>query len=266
MCDVAWGVPHIFWKIFRREIKREYPNLLLLDEVLPRSPDYHDFEFDMSYDTDFYGNLLDVINGRKPASAIELGLRKAVKNYPEGALSLRYLENHDLDRFISTNDFLKTKLAATLLLTVPGTPLIYYGQELGMREIRGAMPWDQTENGLFRFYQRLLNLRRQKPALQGGEWLQLDGDLGDGDVLAYVRKKGQQRILVLLNFSEETQYALFEAHQLIPDSDTTLWLKPVFSGEPLPVFPDEPVEISMYGFEARIFEIMTEKELPNDDR
>ncbi|MCK5738134.1 DUF3459 domain-containing protein, partial [bacterium] len=211
-CDVAWGVPHLFWKTFRREIKREYPDLLLLNEVLPRSPDYHDFEFDMSYDTDFYGNLLDVMNGRKPVSAIELGLRKSINNYPHGALSLRYLENHDLDRFIATNNYLKTKLAATLLLTVPGTPLIYYGQELGLREIRGAMPWESSENGLLRFYQRLLNLRRQTPALQSGEWLHVDSGLSD--VLAYVRQKDEQRILLLFNFSEETQHVLLDSFQL----------------------------------------------------
>ena len=80
-CDVAWGVPHDFWKLFRRHIKNINPDILTLDETLPRSPEYHDDEFDISYDTDFYGSLLDVFNNRKPLSAIEYGLQKTKTNY-----------------------------------------------------------------------------------------------------------------------------------------------------------------------------------------
>ncbi|MCK5738348.1 hypothetical protein KAH55_04170, partial [bacterium] len=57
---------------------------------------------------------------------------------------------------------------------------------------------------------------------------------------------------------------LLDSFQLIPDSAAEFWLKPAFLGEPLLVSPDEAIEISMYGFEARIFEIMPEGEIPND--
>lgn len=203
-CDVAWGVPHDFWKRFRRELKTIRPDFLLINEVLPRAPEYHDDEFDMSYDTDFYGNLLDVMHGRKPISAIEFGLRKTKNNYPAAALDFRYIENHDMDRFISQFGTRRTKLAATLLLTIPGTPLIYYGQEIGLREKTPPMEWQNQTDSLFTFYQRLIRLRRQHPALRHGEMLKLQTN-ADDRVYAYVRTDGKETLLIALNFSNQQE-------------------------------------------------------------
>jgi len=204
-CDVAWGVPHDFWKLFRRSLKNINPDFLIIDEVLPRSPDYHKDEFDMSYDTDFYGNLLDVMNGRKPLSAIEYGLRKMQKNYPAYTLDFRYIENHDMDRFISMFGMDKTKLAATLLLTIPGTPLIYYGQEIGLREKTPKMNWDEQGNTIFEFYKKLIHLRRQHVCLRRGEMIKVPNN-AEKDVYSYLRIFNDESFLIILNFGEKQQH------------------------------------------------------------
>ena len=200
-CDVAWGVPHHFWKTFRREIKQLSPDCLLLNEVLPRAPAYHDYEFDMSYDTDFYGNLLDVLQHKKPVTAIHYGLHKTNINYPATALSLRYLENHDLPRFIKEYGFERTKLAATLLFTIPGTPLLYYGQELGMTEQRAPMPWTESGNDLFPFYQMLISIRQENQALRSTGFIKVDTN--QDEVYAYLRGDLERQFLIVLNFSEK---------------------------------------------------------------
>ncbi|OQX94954.1 hypothetical protein B6I21_07925 [candidate division KSB1 bacterium 4572_119] len=203
-CDVAWGVPHDFWKIFRRELKNINPDFLLIDEVLPRSPEFHKDEFDMSYDTDFFGNVLDVLENRKPLSAIFLGLEKTKKNYPAETQDFRYMENHDMERFIKQFGKRKTKLAAALLLTIPGTPLIYYGQETGLLKKTANMKWDVQGNNLFDFYKKLILLRRHQPALKRGEMIKISSNF-ENQVFAYTRKDKNDSFLVILNFGEKIE-------------------------------------------------------------
>lgn len=68
-----------------------------------------------------------------------------------------FLTNHDQNRLMTQlgNDPNKVKVAASLLLTSPGVPFIYYGEEIGMEgakpdeDIRRPMQWDATENSGF---------------------------------------------------------------------------------------------------------------------
>lgn len=201
-CDAAWGVPHDFWKNFRRRVKSRNPQFVLLDEVLPRDVSFHDNEFDMSYDTDFYGNVLDVFRGSKPLDALTYGMRKTRLNYPPGIVDLRYIENQDLPRFIAQFGEPATRVAAALLLTVPGMPLIYYGQELGLRNMRPAMRWDAVGSPLYQFYRELIQLRRAYEALRTGN-MEFLANSAPGSVLTYQRQKGGDRILVALNFKQK---------------------------------------------------------------
>ncbi len=200
-CDAAWAVSHDFWKLFRRTVKSINPDILLIDEALPRSPAFHKDEFDMSYDTDFYGNLLDVFDGKKPLSAIEYGLAKTKKNYPPHSLDLRYLENHDMERFITKYGAHKTKLAAVLLFTISGTPLIYYGQEIGQTDQRTAMNWLQQNREWYDFYNRLILLRRSTACFRHGETIKVNTNF-NSQVLAYLRHQDEERYLIILNFGE----------------------------------------------------------------
>ncbi|MGN6818127.1 MAG: alpha-amylase family glycosyl hydrolase [Sphingomonas sp.] len=67
-------------------------------------------------------------------TAIVKALR-ASGDAPEGQSRILFLENHDLDRFVSVvgDDRRKARIGAALTLLMRGTPSIYYGQELGMR-------------------------------------------------------------------------------------------------------------------------------------
>ncbi len=211
-CDVAWGVPHDFWKLFRRQIKKLNPDFLLLNETLPRSPKYHDSEFDMSYDTDFYGNLLDVMSRRKPISAIEYGLNKTDLNYPPNTQNLRYLENHDMERFICQFSISQTRLAASLLMTIPGTPLLLYSQEYGAKEMLPEMEWDKTAGDYFNFYKTLITLRRKYPALRTGAMVKVPTN-HDEKVYAYLRQSEQNTFLIVLNMVDRP----LECQLLMPD-------------------------------------------------
>ncbi|MBN1155213.1 hypothetical protein JXB12_09880 [candidate division KSB1 bacterium] len=228
-CDVAWGVPHDFWKIFRRTLKNQNPDFLLLNETLPRNPLYHDNEFDMSYDTDFYGNLLDVFRGRKPISAIQTGIDKTNLNYPDQALSLRYIENHDMERFISQFDINTTKLAATLIFTLPGTPLMLYGQEFGMTDRLPTMDWGYSEQSLYTFYHKLILLRRHHSCLRRGELIKITTDHED-KLYAYARQSENERFLVLMNLSQETLDCQLYLKSSFPELRGRIYAEEMLSG------------------------------------
>jgi glycosidase len=212
-CDVAWAVPHSFWKVFRRELKKLNPDILLINEVLPRQQAFHDFEFDMSYDTDLYGNMLDVLRGKKPLSALEYIIRKASANYPSSARHLRYIENHDLPRFISQFSRRQTEVMAALLFTLPGTPLIYYGQEEFVREMRPELhPKHALEQ--FDFYKSLIKLRHSSKAITKGEinTIALDNNI---KIWQFRRQFGGEELDVLINLSKVRQKINLPENQTI---------------------------------------------------
>lgn len=72
---------------------------------------------------------------RLDKAAILSALAETESRTPPGKRQLHFLENHDVNRFMSEvgNDVRKARLGAALLLLLKGEPIIYYGQELGMR-------------------------------------------------------------------------------------------------------------------------------------
>ena len=176
-CDVAWGVPHGFWKEVRERVPEDF---LLLDETIPRDPHYHEAEFQMHYDTALYGALRDIGHGNAPASKIFEALDDAVwQGFPDSAVHLRYIENHDEERYLEecSEGALRAAVAATFSL--PGAPMIYYGQERGMTAKRGPMKWHDGDAELTEFHRSLSTLRREQPVLKNGGVEQLSVDAAD---------------------------------------------------------------------------------------
>ena len=129
------------------------------------------------------------------------------------------------------------KLAAAAYLLLPGTPFIYYGEELGMSgaalsgdaKLRAPMSWTadavtagfttakpyralatnvatqnvaaqlSDPNSLHRFYKTLLALRNSRPSLAEGSY---DAPFTSGRVMGYRRRLGDQTTLVLINFGD----------------------------------------------------------------
>ncbi len=195
---------------------------------------------------------------------------------PDNARPIYFLDNHDIPRHLSrwiecslcTNPDAIAKAAATLLFTVRGTPVLYYGQEIGMTDnleiptdkikdtaiapsedgeappardgSRTPMQWDDSAHAgfsfgkdiepylpvnsnyqqvnvgqqledsgsLFHFYRRLIEIRRHSEALLFGSWKTLIHY--PYEHLAYVRETETERVLVVINFSYEKDFAVDE--------------------------------------------------------
>ena len=145
-----------------------------------------------------------------------------------------FLTNHDQTRTLTVlgGDVARAKLAATLLLTLPGLPFIYYGEEIGMTgdkpdpRLRTPMQWsprpgvgfttgkawespqpdslttnvaaeDADPSSLLNLYRRLIHLRRENEALATGKLVPLSAS--NPQVAAYLRRTGDHAVLVVAN-------------------------------------------------------------------
>lgn len=208
--DVAWGprqrAPE-FWTAWRDELRRIKPDLLLLAEASVRDPFYGDQGFDAAYDwTEALGEWAwrDAFDSERTAALLRTAIA-ASQEAAQEALVFRFLDNNDTGaRFIERYGPQRARLAAVLLLTLPGLPMIYTGQEVGARfepyDEGPVLAWDDP-HGLREWYRRLIRLRAAHASLRGRDLELLD--LAPADrLLAYLRP-GSPNVLVLLNWGAD---------------------------------------------------------------
>jgi glycosidase len=151
-----------------------------------------------------------------------------------------FLSNHDINRIMTDigNNTQKAKVAASILLTLPGNPFIYYGEEIGMlgekpdEFIREPFLWNMTgedkgqtrweipysskpgtmkplvyqaddPESLYRHYKSLIQLRNHSEALRSGAFQPLR--LVGRSVLGFIRTTQAETIMVLINITVQYQ-------------------------------------------------------------
>jgi cyclomaltodextrinase / maltogenic alpha-amylase / neopullulanase len=219
--DVAWGVRQRrpqFWREALATLRRIKPEVALLAEASARDGYYGRNGFAASYDwTDNLGEWAwqDVFKDRgQLVSKLHAALTNGGKGYPKNAHVLRFLNNNDTGkRFVTQHGVPMTRAAVGLLMTLPGTPLVYTGDEVGAEfhpYFDGARPIAWTDShGLEAWYTKMIGLRDRIPALRGKGFRALP--FGPAQTTyAYLRwaRKGGSPALVLVNFGKPESLAL----------------------------------------------------------
>ena len=191
-------------------------------------------------------------NAREIAAAVE----RYEALLPSYAWPNWVLGNHDKSRVATRVGPAQSRVAAMLLLTLRGTPTMYYGDEIGMHDVpipveqvqdpfeknvpglglgrdpeRTPMQWSNDEQAGFTtgkpwlpiasdhqtinvalerdsptsiltLYRRLIDLRRAETALSVGDFAPLPAL---GNLMGYIRKTDQRRLLVVLNLGDKPQ-------------------------------------------------------------
>jgi cyclomaltodextrinase len=135
------------------------------------------------------------------------------------AAMFNLLSSHDVARLRSIVDNREStiRLATLLLCTYPGTPSIYYGDEIGLEggndpDCRRTFPWDHPENWnqtALAYHKQFIALRRSHVALRQGDYHSIyptEQDTGSSasDVYAFIRSTPEEMILVAVNRSSES--------------------------------------------------------------
>lgn len=146
--------------------------------------------------------------------------------YPDIHNVLRFLDNHDTDRFLKSmpNDLANWKQAITFLLTMPGTPQLYYGTEILMHgnksrsdgDIRKDFPggWQgdnsnqfeasgrsAIQNEAFDFMRKLLKWRKNNTLISAGN---MKHYVLQNGVYVYERYLNDKNVLVFMNGTSKT--------------------------------------------------------------
>ena len=197
--DVSDEVEHAFWKHFRERIKKKKPDALICGEIWQvATPWLRGDEFDtvMNYPLGFA--ILDwLAKGTIDAKEFYLRIERIRALYPEPVLSSLWnlLDSHDTPRLLTLceDDKTQAKLAAFFQFATIGSPVLYYGDEIGMSGgadplCRGGMQWDENlqDHALKAYYQQLFALRKTYPALAKGSFRPVLQGLSDA-CYAFVR-------------------------------------------------------------------------------
>jgi glycosidase len=205
-------------------LSRIKPDLLLLAEVSARDPYYATHGFDAAYDwTDKLGEWAwhdAFADEERTANRLRAAIDQTHARRHPSALVFRFLNNNDTgSRFITRYGAGTTRVAAAILLSLPGLPGVYAGDEVGAAfepyAADTGIAWDDVRR-LRSWYSRLIALRARHPVLRSQD-LQFVNVAPADQVLAYVRSAaGECPVLVLLNFGSEPVEAM------LPESATAL--------------------------------------------
>ncbi len=240
--DVAWGINDdrasgpAFLQSMRAELKAVKPDIYLLGECDATGLQYFDGKFDSGYDWSLYGLMQSTINHISNVTSLDSLINWYRRpSYPSNILPFRFLENHDQARFISQFSVSQTKMAAALLYTLPGVPMVYAGQEVGETAQRSIIDWSDPNN-LQPYYKSLIHIRDGNPALQQGTFMRLKTTAGDS-VYAYLRMSGNDRVIVVNNFysSEVNAVLSVPSDTLHLDSTKTWYANDVLNSTTQPV-------------------------------
>ena len=243
---------HAFWKELAAYVRAARPDAALVAENWTDTPVVATYygstatvpggdELPMNFNFPLADALLRGVDGGS-ATPVAAKLDEMRRVYPPGVNDAPFLTNHDQVRLATQLGKSGGKLrnAAALLLTLPGAPFVYYGEELGIENgpasgdeaKRTPMPWDDASPGggftsgtpwyafapgrstanvaaqaadpgsLLTRYRELIRTRKGSAALSKGTLELLTPAAGATNVLAFTRSEGEETVLVAHNLSD----------------------------------------------------------------
>lgn len=268
-----------WWSEFRDGLGKDHQNDFIVAEIWGSSEDVAPylshgisagFDFQLS---DTLRKSLREENNHQIAETvrdIQQRLSMAKSKFQDAT----FLTNHDMNRIMTEleGNEMKAKAAATLLLTLPGNPFIYYGEEIGMlgekpdEFIRESFLWNipgedegqtnwqisyastsetvkplafqkQDPHSLYNTYKELIHLRNASETLRRGSIVPYNPH--NNNVVAYHRISNDEEYLIIVNLSSYMQQINSPAR--LPEYETVFKTYPVFKGS------KEKISLQPYG-------------------
>jgi glycosidase len=216
--DYAAGPSHDFWSAFGAACKEANPDCWIFGEVTLGSDSLRTYagRLDGCLDFGFVRQVRLLCAAPAPllpVSRFAAAVQRTERYFPGGFTRPAFIDNHDMNRFLwaASNDKHLLRMATALLLGFGGTPILYYGTEVGLsqprpkghyrEEARHPMLWgDSQDTALLAEFQRLIAFRRSHPALVYGEIETLAMDDAAGLWLAQRVHNGDE-VLIAVNSS-----------------------------------------------------------------
>jgi cyclomaltodextrinase / maltogenic alpha-amylase / neopullulanase len=153
------------------------------------------------------------------------------------------------------------RVSTALVLTLPGLPSIYTGDEIGAEYKPYGKPppltWEERVPGLREFHKRLIHLRRQTPSLHSRQWQRLETAPAPQQIFSYLRwsRREDAPVVVVLNFSDEEAHTGFQlpaGFQALVQRDA---LYDLLAEEWVPIAPGAFTAVTVPAFGARLLRL-----------
>jgi cyclomaltodextrinase len=236
-----------FWREFRTRVKKINPEAYIVGEIWHQATRWLEGDqFDAVMNYQFTRACLsfflevddevrqltaghsygDVANWDAPtfAARLEEALEwyHAEINYAQ----LNLLDSHDTSRFltIAKKDVTALKLAILTMMSFPGAPMIYYGDEIGMLggkdpDCRRSMTWDESRwnKDLRATIKRFVALRKKYPALRRGGYSNL---YSQGKVYLFARQTEEETLIIGLNAGKSPAALDLDVTSMLADGES----------------------------------------------
>ena len=245
--DAVKHVPNEFWRLLTKKLKEEIeiPQNKKLYQI---GESFGGIDLIASYvnngqlSAQFNFNLYDVaiptfLDEKASFKLLDYQMQKSFQVFGYNNLMGNIMDSHDKIRYMAyadgdlaindgrASDFAwnnppkvddpksydKLKLHLAYLLTIPGIPIIYYGDEIGMtgasdpdnrRMMRFGDDLNEYEKQTHVDVSKLIHIRKEHPALRYGDFLTLQAD---ENIYAYLRSDMNERILTVVNKNNNDQ-------------------------------------------------------------
>lgn len=154
-------------------------------------------------------SLINFVKGYINSDKFKKKIMSLYENYPRESFygNTNIASTNDTERILTVLDgnLELLRLLIVIQFTLPGVPLIYYGDETGLKggkepDNRKSYPWGKEDIELIGFYRKVARIRNKENALKRGELYIFQTDF---EVLAFERDYENEKILVLVNVSKE---------------------------------------------------------------
>jgi glycosidase len=245
--DAVKHVPNRFWRTLTRKIKSEL-NKPATGEVYQIGETYGNYDLVSSYvnngqlNSQFNFELFNTANAvfidpKRSFKELDRELNKTADVYGSLHLMGNIMDNHDKNRFMAyadgaldlsqqnsieigwsnppevhnANSYKKAELFYAYMFSVPGLPVVYYGDEFGMtgasdpdnrRMMRFGSQLTPDEQNVLKVTSQIIKTRENNTALRYGDFYTL---LAEDNVYAFIRSDFYERVLVILNRADEAQ-------------------------------------------------------------
>ena len=224
--DVADELPDEFIRLLKKRIREENKDSILIGEVWEDASNKVSYSEKRRY---LFGEELDSVTNYSLRNIIvnlvneKIGIRDFIdvimslyENYPKENFysNMNLLGNHDTERIftIFNEDKYKLEIAIAIIMTLPGVPLIYYGDEVGITggkdpENRKTFPWGNENSSIRDLYKNMISLRKNNKELISGI---LEFQALKGDLLIYSRNIESSSVLIIINPYSEARFINLE--------------------------------------------------------
>ena len=270
--DVVDELPDFFVKELRTAVKEVNPEAVIIGEVWEdasnkvaynrRREYFYGEELDSVMNYPFRNALIDATLCKIDAHEFDRRIMSLKENYPKEAYysTLNIISSHDVERIVTLmggvptrhevdreyqanfrldgyaleTALKRTRLVMGIVMTMPGVPCLFYGDELGVQGYgdpfcRSCFPWDSMDwvdpqSKMRNWVKDLIRLRKSSTAFTTGE---LENVYSIGNTYGYIRKNNDEKYIIVANFDnvprdirlDAARYGVRELRLMLSDDD-----------------------------------------------